>query len=136
MMDKLNQWLISNKDLGILFLRLFVGLRLFYGVIDNVLSWDRMMEFSEFLHGQGFPLPLVSAVVSVYAQFICSIFILIGYKIRFASFIMIANFLVALWMVHRNDTVEGMTPPLAMLFGSLTFLFAGAGKFSFGKNRQ
>ena len=133
MMDKLNHWLTSNRDLGILFLRLFVGLRLFYGVIDNVLSWNRMMEFSEFLHGQGFPWPMVSAVVSVYAQFICSILILIGYKIRFASFIMIANFLVALWMVHRNDTVEGMTPPLAMLFGSLTLLFVGAGKFSFDR---
>jgi putative oxidoreductase len=130
---KIDYWLTSNKDVGILLLRLFVGLRLFYGVIDNVLGWDRMIEFSEFLQAQGFPFPVISAIVSVYAQLVCSILILAGYKIRLASLVMIINFVVALIMVHRNDTIEGMTPALAMLFGCMTFLFTGSGRFSFDK---
>ena len=92
-----------------------------------------MKEFSEFLQAQGFPFPLIAAVVSVYAQFICALLILIGYKIRLASFLMVFNFTIAIIMVHHADSIEGMTPALAMLFGSITFLFTGAGKISIEK---
>jgi putative oxidoreductase len=121
-----------NTSLGILLLRIFIGGRLLYGVVDNVFSWDRMNEFAGFLQSNDFPLPLASAIASVYLQFIGGIVILIGFKIRSASFLMIINFLVALIFVHLriNDTIEGMTPALAMLFGCLTFLFTGAGKIS------
>jgi len=91
-----------------------------------------MIEFSEFLHANGFPIPTISAVVSVYVQLLGAVMILIGFKIRLASVLLIINFLIALIMVHfrLNDTIEGMTPALAMLFGCLTFLFTGAGKWS------
>ena len=130
----LHQWLDRNKDVGIFLLRLFVGLRLIYGVTDNVFSWEHMKAFEAFLAANHFPFPLISAVVSVYAQLVCGILILIGYQIRIASLIMIINFLVALLMVHRNDTVEGMTPALAMLFGSAVFLFYGAGRIAVRPN--
>ncbi|MEQ9104572.1 MAG: DoxX family protein [Rhodothermales bacterium] len=128
----LERILESQSYLGLLLLRLFVGARLFYGVIDNILSWDQMVEFSVFLDNFGFPAPMVSAVISVYVQFFGSMAILLGYKIRLASLFMIANFLIALAMVHfpAGDTFEAMTPPLAMLFGSIAFLFLGAGKAS------
>ena len=118
--------------MGIFFLRLFVGLRLLYGVIDNVFSWEQMIEFSHFLEQNSFPVPLVSAITSVYAQFICGLMILLGFKIRITSVIMIFNFLIALIFFHIKigDSIEGMTPALAMLFGSLTFLFTGSQKFS------
>lgn len=122
----------ANKPVGILLLRVFVGTRLFYGVIDNVLSWERMIEFSSFLEANQFPFPIISAIISVYVQLIGAIFILLGYKIRFASMLLIINFLVALLFVHirANDTIELMTPALAMLFGCLTLLFTGADRIS------
>lgn len=131
-LQKIEHFLNNNKHIGILLLRIFIGCRLFYGVIDNVVSWERMIEFSKFLEANSFPLPLASAVVSVYVQLIGSILILIGFKIRWASFFLIINFIVALVFVHiaANDTIEGMTPALAMLFGCLTFLFTGAEKIS------
>lgn len=124
----------SRQHLGILLLRIFLGTRLMYGVLDNVLNWDRMLEFSTFLDSNGFIFPLVGAVVSVYVQFFGALSLLLGFKVRFFSFLLILNFLVALWFVHiaNNDTIEGMTPALAMLFGSLTIFFTGAGKFSIG----
>ena len=136
--QSLGKFLEVNNDLGIFLLRLFIGGRLFYGLIDNVLSWEHMLAFEGFLQANGFPFPLVSAVVSVYAQFICSIIILLGYRIRVAAFIMVINFIVALLFVHvaAGDTIEGMTPALAMLFGSLTLLFTGAGKYSLFSTRQ
>ena len=129
---KINTLSTTNPALGILLLRLFVGGRLIYGVIDNVVSWERMVEFSEFLEANHFPLPLLSAVVSVYVQFIGALLILLGYKTKYASAILIVNFLIALIAVHFaiNDTIEGMTPALAMLFGCLTLFFTGPEKLS------
>lgn len=123
----------KNKDIGILLLRLFIGVRLIYGVQDNILDWDRMIEFKDFLQQFHFPFPLVSAVVSVYAQFIAGLLILIGWKIRWAAVLMIINFLVALVMVHRGQTFEQITPPLAIFFCGLLFLFTGAGRYSLDK---
>ena len=123
-------WLDKNKDLGLFLLRLFIGIRLLYGVVDNIADWGRMIEFRNFLEHQGFPFPLVSAVISVYAQFLSGLMFIVGFKIRLAAALMIINFLAALGMVHLHDSFEDMTPALAMLFCSILFLFYGAGKFA------
>lgn len=123
----------DNGHIGLLILRLFIGLRLLYGVIDNVLSWDRMIEFSAFIASVNLPFPLFSAVVSVYAQFFASLMILSGYKIRWACLVMIINFMVAIYShIQLQDSIEGMTAPMAMLFGCATLLFSGAGKWRVG----
>ena len=129
-MNRFFNWLDYHQGVGLLLARLFVGVRLAYGVIDNVLSWDHMVAFRDFLASFDFPFPLASAAVSVYAQLIASVMILIGWKIRYAALLMIANFLVALLIVHRNDSLEQMTPPLAILVFNVLFLFTGAGKYS------
>ena len=130
--EKLNYIFESKRHIGILFLRLFIGSRVIYGVVDNIFNWGQMIEFSEFLKEFSFPLPLFAAVLSVYVQFIAGSLILLGYKTRIAAFLLILNFVVALVFVHfaGNDTIEGMTPALAMLVGSVTLLFTGADKIS------
>lgn len=132
-MNAFDLWLSRNKDVGVLLLRLFIGTRLIYGVQDNIFHWSKMQEFEHFLASFNFPFPLVCAVLSVYAQAIAGVLILIGWKIRLASITMIVNFIVAIIVVHRNDSFEVMTPALAILFSCLLFLFYGAGKFSFEK---
>src|SRR5688572_23081955 len=129
-MHPVMNWLDRNKDIGILLLRLFIGIRLVYGVVDNVFSWDHMIKFQDFLHHFNFPVPLVSAVISVYAQLFAGLMYMFGWKIRLAAMLMIFNFLIAVIMVHRNDSFEQATPALAMLFCSLFFLFNGSGKYS------
>lgn len=131
-LNRIDKYLDSKKHLGIFLLRIFVSLRLLYGVIDNIISWERMIEFSNFLQLYNFPFPIFNAVLSVYVQFIGAILILIGYRIRIASFILVINFIIALVFVHiiGNDSIEGMTGALAMLFGCLTFVFTGADKLS------
>ena len=137
-MDYLETIFSSRKHWGLLTLRLFIGGRLFYGVIDNIISWERMMEFSEFLSANQFPLPIMSAIVSVYLQFLCSIMIILGFQTRLASLVMVLNFTVAIMFVHilGGDSVEGTTPALAMFFGCLTLLFTGAEKLSFDARRK
>jgi putative oxidoreductase len=128
-----NRWIHANKDIGILLIRCFTGARLIYGVADNIFSWNHMLAFRDFLHSFGFPFPLACAVLSVYAQFIAGGMIIIGWKIRLAALLMIVNFLVAILAVHLNDTVEAMTPALALLFINVLFVFQGRGKYSIDK---
>ncbi len=128
----MNSFLDANRHVGIFLLRLFIGLRLFYGVIDNVVSWEQMMEFARFLTANDFPFPVLSAICSVYLQLLGSLMILAGFKIRMASLLMVANFIIAVFFVHvkGGDSIEEMTPALAMLFGCITFLFIGAERIS------
>lgn len=122
---------LKQPDLGLLILRLFLGLRLVYGVVDNVFSWEHMLAFSSFLEANGFPVPLVSAIVSVYAQFICGLMVLVGFKTREAALVLVINFIPALLLhVNAGDSVEAITPALAMFFVSLSLVFLGGGKFA------
>lgn len=133
-MQSIFQWLNNNKDLGVFLLRLFIGLRLIYGVQGAVFSWDTMNKVGIFFEKFHFPIPIVCAAVSVYAQFISGILFVLGWKTRYAASLMVINFTVAWIMVDRFGTIEEMTPALAILFSSILFLFQGGGKFSLDKN--
>jgi len=61
----MTDWFEQRRDYAPIFIRLFAGVFLIYMSQDNVFSWERMLEFEKFLRQFGFPLPLVSAVVSV-----------------------------------------------------------------------
>lgn len=137
-LNSLEKSLATHAAWGPFVLRLFVGIRLFYGVIDNVLSWQHMMEFAGFLESFGFPFPIVCAVVSVWAQFIGSIMLILGWKVRVAGIVLVVNFVVAMAMVHlpAGDTIEAMTPPLAMLFGALALVFTGAGRLALDRTTR
>ena len=128
-------WFHRNQDWGILLLRVFVGLRLIYGVIDNVVSWEHMMKFSSFLHSFNFPVPLASAITSVYLQLLAGFMIVLGLYFRYAALAIIINFSVALLTVHWHDSPEGMTPALAILFCCILFLFQGPGRISIDEKR-
>lgn len=123
----------NYADHGLLLLRLAFGFRLIYGTQDNIFRWAQMMEFSSFLELNGFPFPTVSAVVSVYLQFISGIAWIIGFRVRLFSLIMVANFTIALLMVHIGDTYLGAAPAIHLLVISFFLMFQGAGKFSVDK---
>ncbi len=129
-MNQLNNLFEKKSAFGELFIRFAIGFHLIYGTQDNIFSWDRMLEFSEFLTAFGFPLPLISAMVSVYAQFISGIMYILGFQVRVAAMVMISNFLVALIMVHIGDSYPGMFPAIMMLAGSCYLLFNGSKVFS------
>ena len=118
------------REYGPIFIRLFIGIFIIWGVQDNVFSFEHMKEFSVFLEKRHVPFPLFSAFLSVYAQMICGVSILLGAWIRLTSIIFIINFIAAIIIAHLNDTFRGMFAPLMMIFTGLFFLFHGAGKLS------
>lgn len=119
------------EDHALLLLRWAFGFRLIYGVQDNILSWERMIEFANFLEANGFPLPLFSAVVSVYAQGLAGLSWVVGFRVKWAAGLMIGNFLVALIMVHVGEPYLGGAAAIHMLVISIFLLVRGGGKFSF-----
>jgi putative oxidoreductase len=131
----LNRYFESRKAFGAIFLRLIIGWRLIDGSQDNVFSWDRMIEFRDFLQNHHVPFPLASAQISVYAQFICGILYITGAFVRPAALVMIINFIAALVIAHIGTTFQQSFEALMMLFGSIFFLFYGAGKISIDELR-
>jgi putative oxidoreductase len=127
---KLDRFFERRKDHGAVFLRLIIGWRLIDGTQDNVFSWERMLEFRDFLEQRGVAYPLAAAHVSVYAQFICGILYMLGAFVRPAALVMIVNFLAAMYIAHLGTTFQQSFEALMMLFGSVFFLFYGAGKIS------
>lgn len=118
------------KDYSAIFLRLIVGPFIIWGVLDNILSWEQMLEFRDFLGALGVPFPLFAAHLSVYTQFVCGISIILGAFVRLTSIPFIINFIAAFLIAHRSDTFRGMFPALMMLAAGFFFLFHGAGKMS------
>lgn len=129
-MRALTDWLERHSALGVPLFRLFLGATLVWGVQDNVFSGARMAEFRGFLAENGFPFPMLSAYLSVYAQLVCGLLILAGAATRPAAAVMAGNFVVALVMVHRSLPFDDNIAPLAMLFGALLLLFHGPGAYS------
>lgn len=118
------------RDLAPLLLRLFVAFVLIYGTQDNVFHSERMLEFRDFLAGNGFPYPLASAYLSAWAQFLAGILLLAGLFTRIAAAIVVINFVVALLMVHLRLPFNANIAPLAMLVGGLFFVLYGAPRYS------
>jgi putative oxidoreductase len=111
-------------------IRIFLGFFLVYMAQDNVFSSARMLEFEHFLDANGFPLPAIAARVSVYAQFLGGILILLGGFTRVVAIVIAVNFVVAIVGVHLALPVRTWLEPCAMLACALALLVGGAGQLS------
>ena len=127
------KYLEKNIDLGLLILRLSVGvLMLLHGI-------------AKLQHGAGFieqvvvgaGLPSFIAYGVYVGEVIAPLFIILGYGTRVASIIFAGNCLVATLLVHSQDLFTlnetgGWTVELLGLFffGAVALIFTGAGKYA------
>ena len=118
------------EDLTLALLRIATGAFLIYGTQDNVLSAARMEEFVGFLAAHRFPAPELMAPLSVYAQFLGGIFLLLGLLTRWTGLVIAFNFAVALWMVHWPEDYRAWWPAGVLIFIGLHFAARGAGRWS------
>jgi putative oxidoreductase len=128
-----------HKAYGVVFLRFAMGVFLIYGVQDNVFSWERMLEFRDFLQVHGVPFPLVAAHLSVYTQFLIGLMLLLGWGVRVAGLLLIINFTAAIVIVHIGQSFPQYYPAAELIFAGFFYLFNGAGPVSVDsllENRQ
>lgn len=124
------RFLEKHKEYGVIFIRLMIGFHLAYGVHFHIFDSARMEDFIKFLSERSVPFPPYSALLSVYGQFICGILFVLGAATRYASVVMVINFIAALVIAHIGDTYQRTFPALIMLSASCFFLIHGSGSLS------
>ncbi len=117
----------TNVNIGLLILRLSAGgfmLSHGYPKLQRLLAGDM---------GFGDPLGLgseVSLILAVFAEFFCSILLMLGLGTRLATLPLIVTMAVAAFIAHGSDPFGRKELALMYLVSYVVILLNGAGKFS------
>lgn len=117
-------------DAALLLARLVTGAFLIHGVWGNVTSPARMAEFVAFMRASGFIAPQVLAPFSVYTQLLAGILLVLGLFTRWAGLTVAGTFVVAMWMVHWQQSFREGWPALTLVILGLLFATHGAGRYA------
>jgi putative oxidoreductase len=113
---------------AILFFRIIIGAFMLthgYSKLLYLFSGEEI-EFLDFL-GIGLT---ASLALAVFAEFFCSILIIIGLGTRWATIPLIVTMLVAAFIAHCADPFGKKEMALLYLSSYIVLLFLGSGKFS------
>ncbi|MBF5026485.1 DoxX family protein [Planobacterium oryzisoli] len=116
------------NELVLLAVRIFIGFAMISHGFPKLmkLSGDEPISFYNFL-GLG---PEVSLGLAVFAEFVCSIFIILGLFTRWAVFFLLITMAVAGLVVHGSDPFGDKEMSLLYLANYLMLFAFGPGKFS------
>jgi putative oxidoreductase len=116
-------------DLTLLIVRVLAGLTMLtHGApkMIKLTATDGPMEFGDPLNiGPG-----ASLVLTVFAEFICSILIILGLGTRLAVVPLMVTMLVAAFVVHKADGFGKQELAILYLLIYFTLFIAGSGKYS------
>lgn len=117
----------KNYQLGLLVLRVGMSaLMLTHGIPKLIKLLDGDMQFADPLGiGSG-----ISLVLTVIAEFLCPILIILGLRTRLATIPVIITMLVAVFIVHWPDPIGDKEKALLYLIGFGTIALAGGGKYT------
>lgn len=122
-----------TDDYGLVINILLLALRLTVGILMLTHGVPKMVKL---IAGDfSFPDPIglgsgVSLMLATFAEFFCSIFIIIGLRSRLAAIPLIITMLVALLMVHGFDEIFDHWNILLYIFAYGILLHLGGGKYS------
>ena len=122
-----------SNDLGLLILRLFAGgLMLTHGFPKLQMLLAGNFQFADPI-GVGMELTLV---LSVFAEFLCAILVILGFFTRLAVVPLIINMAVAFFIVHSPDPLQVKELALIYLIVFITLFFTGPGQYSIDARRN
>lgn len=119
---------LSQIDLGLLILRVGAGgLMLTHGTpkLLKLFGSEEIAFADPFGVGMGITLAL-----AVFAEFICSILVILGLGTRLAVIPLIATMSTAAFLIHATDPFQRKEMPLIYLLIFVVLLITGAGKHS------
>ena len=113
---------------GLLFLRISFGLTM---AIAHGLP--KLTKYSTIK--DNFPDPVglgnsASLALVIFAEFICSIMVVLGIKVKWASVPLIITMLVASFIIHAGDQWHKQEFALLYLYGFTAIMLLGPGKFA------
>ena len=114
-------------DWALLAVRIFVGVAMLtHGFPKLMMLLSGKIEFINFF-GIG---EKTSLILAVFAEVLCSLFVLLGLFTRFSVVPLIITMLVAALMVHGNDPFAKQEMSLLYLFHYILIFVAGPGNIS------
>ena len=124
---------MHNKSLGIFILRLSVSILLLLHGVNKIINGVGGIE--NMLAEKGLPAFIAYGVYV--GEVIAPLLIILGYRTRLFSLVMVANMLVIM-LVFKNDVLFSLAGTGAWklelqglyLFGSLALFFTGAGRYA------
>ncbi|MDN3687139.1 DoxX family protein [Cyclobacterium jeungdonense] len=114
-------------DLALLFLRVGTSLMLLTH------GWSKITNFSERLTNFADPIglgPAVSLQLVIFAEFFCTIFLMLGFMSRVFLIPLIINMAVIAFIVHGDDPFNRQELSLMYLLVFVVLLLTGPGKLS------
>jgi putative oxidoreductase len=116
------------QDLGLLLVRLLSGgMMLTHGLP----KFDRLFGEGPVKFADPFGLgPEISLVLVIFAEVACSIFVMIGFKTRWATIPLMITMLVAAFYAHADDPFGDKELPLLFFTVFLSILISGPGRYS------
>lgn len=129
---------IPFNDLGLLILRLFLGLTML--IAHGIGKWGRLFGGGEIQFSDPFGVgDTASLAMAVFAEVICSLLLALGLLTRWALLPLIITMAVAAFIIHIADDFGIMERALLYGVGYVTLFHTGPGKYSidyFLKNRK
>jgi putative oxidoreductase len=108
-------------------------LRIGVGVLMMHYGYDKLVHFAEkragFMNFMGIGQTMSLALV-IFAEFFCSLFLIIGLFTRFAAIPLIITMCVALFKEHKGDVFGNGETVALFLTGYIVLLLCGPGKVS------
>jgi putative oxidoreductase len=121
------QKLNGSANLGVLILRITLGVLMLthgYPKFEKMLSGDMSFGNPIFL-GEG-----LSLILTVFAELVCSILLILGLLTRPAVFFLATTMAVAAFIIHAGDGIGKQEKALMYLAGYVCLWFTGPGKYS------
>ena len=120
----------NKNDLGLLVLR--VGFSVFL-LLHGIEKIEVLID-----SGGKFPNPIgigstLSLILVLIAEVFCTILIIIGYKVRWASIPPIIMMLVAVFIVHQGNSIMERELAVLYLIAFSAIGILGSGKYAIGK---
>ena len=119
---------LRHVDIGLLIFRIGIaGLMLTHGTPKLIRAFSgEEVSFADPL-GMG---QVLSFTFTIFAEFICSVLIILGLGTRLAAIPLIITMTVVAFVVHLDDGFGRQELPLLYLAGFILLFFTGGGKYS------
>lgn len=115
-------------DIGTLVLRLCVGAMMIPHGFEKL---ERFFSPAEITFPDPFVMsPFLSLTFATFAEFVCAIFVVIGYRTRFAAIVIAFTMAVAVITIHIAESSDKYELPMLYLVTFSCIFFLGGGQYS------